>query len=47
MKEDSSFRSMEELRGELKKVKKELEYEKKVVAILKDAAAFFCQEKQK
>ena len=44
MVEDAEFRTMEELKAENKKLKKELENEKKVVAILKDAAAFFCQE---
>lgn len=44
MTKDAEFRTMEELKAEVKKLKKELESEKKVVAILKDAAAFFCQE---
>lgn len=32
------------LREEVKKLKKELDKEKKITAILKDAAAFFCQD---
>jgi len=32
------------LREEVKKLKKELDKEKKVIAILKDATAFFCQD---
>ena len=39
--EDAEFRSTEELKKELKKVKKELEEERKVTAILRDAAVFF------
>ena len=44
MEEDSEFRDMEHLKAENKKLKKALESERKVVAILKDAAAFFCQD---
>lgn len=39
--EDAEFLAMRE---EIKKLKKELEREKKVTAILKDATAFFCQD---
>jgi transposase len=35
------------LREEVKKLKKELEKEKKITAILKDATIFFCQDQQK
>jgi transposase len=35
------------LREENKKLKKELEKEKKITAILKDATIFFCQDQQK
>jgi transposase-like protein len=35
------------LREENKKLKKDLDKEKKITAILKDAAAFFCQDNQK
>lgn len=35
------------LREEIKKLKKELEKEKKITAILKDATIFFCQDQQK
>lgn len=35
------------LREENKKLKKELEKEKKITAILKDATIFFCQDHQK
>ena len=45
--EDAEFRSTEELKKELKKVKKELEEERKVTAILRDAAVFFCRENVK
>jgi hypothetical protein len=35
------------MKEENKRLKKELEKEKKVTAILRDATAFFCQENQK
>ena len=35
------------LREEVKKLKKELDKEKKITAILKDATIFFCQDQQK
>ncbi len=35
------------LREEIKKLKKELDKEKKITAILKDATIFFCQDQQK
>ena len=44
---DKEFRASEELKMELKKVKKELEETRKINAILKDAAAFFCKENVK
>jgi len=44
MEEDAEFRELEEAKKEIKRLKKELESEKKSVAILKDAAAFFCQD---
>lgn len=47
MAEDAEYRSSEELRKELKTVKKQLAEERKAVAILKDAAAFFCKETAK
>ena len=47
MKNDAEFRSLQELKEENKKLKKALEKERKVIAILKDAAAFFCQENVK
>jgi transposase-like protein len=37
----------DDLREEIKKLKKELEKEKKITAILKDATIFFCQDQQK
>ena len=40
---NQDFRELEKLREENKRLKKELEYEKRSVAILKDATAFFCQ----
>lgn len=42
--EDVNFRKIEELIAENKRLKKELDCEKKSVAILRDAAAFFCQD---
>lgn len=45
--ESSEFRELERIKAENKKLKKELEYERKAVAILKDAAAFFCQDQLK
>lgn len=47
MEENQEFRDIEQLKAENKKLKKELEKEKKVTAILRDATAFFCQENQK
>ena len=44
---DKEFRSSEELKAELKKVKKELEEKNKIIAILKDATVFFCKENVK
>lgn len=44
LSESSEFREIEELKAENKRLKKQLESEKKAVAILKDAAAFFCQD---
>lgn len=45
--EDSEFREIERLRAENKKLKKDALEDKKVIAILKDAAAFFCQDQLK
>ena len=47
MEEDADFKDIERLKAENKKLKKELESEKKAVAILKDATAFFCQDRLK
>jgi transposase len=44
IEENSEFKDLELAKREIKKLKKELESEKKVVAILKDATAFFCQD---
>jgi len=44
MEQDDEFRELEEAKKEIKRLKRELESEKKSVAILKDAAAFFCQD---
>ncbi len=41
---DTEFREIEQLKAENKRLKKELDSEKKAVVILKDAAAFFCQD---
>lgn len=45
--EDHEFRELEEAKQEIKRLRKELDNERKVVGILKDAAAFFCQDQQK
>lgn len=47
IEKDVEFRELEEAKKEIKKLKKELESERKAVAILKDAAAFFCQDQLK
>jgi len=47
MDEDAEFRELEEAKAEIKKLRKELDSEKKAVSILKDAAAFFCQDQLK
>lgn len=47
MDENQEFRELEEAKKEIKKLRKELESEKKSVAILKDAAAFFCLDQLK
>ena len=39
-----TFKELEEARKEIKRLKKQAEEDKKVIAILKDAAAFFCQD---
>lgn len=47
LSENREFSDLEEARKEIKRLKKELSEEKKSVAILKDAAAFFCQDQKK
>jgi len=44
---DTAYKELLEMKEENKRLKKELEKEKKVTAILRDATAFFCQENQK
>ena len=44
IEENTDFKELEEAKAEIKKLKRELESERKAVAILKDAAAFFCQD---
>ena len=44
---DSAYSELLEAKEEIKRLKKDLEKEKKVTAILRDATAFFCQENQK
>ena len=44
---DSAYNELQEAKEEIKRLKKDLEKEKKVTAILRDATAFFCQENQK
>ena len=41
--ENQEFRELEEAKAEIKKLRKQAEEDKKVIAILKDATAFFCQ----
>ncbi|MCY4644224.1 MAG: transposase [Bacteriovoracales bacterium] len=47
MAEDEEFRTMEQLKAENKKLKKELADERQTVAILKDCTRFFCVENGK
>lgn len=47
MEADAEFREIEQLKAENKKLKKQAEEDKKVISILKDAAAFFCQDHKK
>ena len=47
MAEDEEFRTMEQLKAENKKLKKQLADERQNVAILKDCARFFCVENGK
>ena len=42
--ESQEFRELEDAKAEIKRLRKELDSERKSVAILKDAAAFFCQD---
>ena len=44
IEENADFKELEEARKEIKRLKKQAEEDKKVIAILKDAAAFFCQD---
>jgi transposase-like protein len=44
---DKSFNQLLELQEENKRLRRELDREKKVTAILRDATAFFCQEQSK
>jgi transposase len=44
MEHDDEYRDNEQLKAEVKQLKKELLKEKKITAILKDATAFFCQD---
>ena len=46
LEEDADFRNLEALRAENKRLKKQLEVERKSVAVLKDAAAFFYRDQQ-
>ena len=47
MAEDEEFRTMEQLKAENKKPRRELSDERQNVAILKDCARFFCMENGK
>ena len=44
MEESSEFQELEVAKTEIKRLKKQAAEDKKVIAILKDAAAFFCQD---
>ena len=47
MELNDEFRELEEAKVEIKRLKKQALEDKKVIAILKDAAAFFCQDNLK
>lgn len=47
MEENESHAQFLDAQAEIKRLKKSLEKEKKVNAMLRDATAFFCQEQQK
>jgi len=47
MEENESHAQLLDAQVEIKRLKKSLEKEKKVNAMLRDATAFFCQEQQK
>lgn len=44
---NSTYSELLEAKEEIKKLKRESEKDKKVIAILKDAAIFFCQDQKK
>ncbi len=44
---DSAYSELLEAKEEIKRLKKDLDKEKKITAILRDATAFFSQENQK
>ena len=44
MNENAEFNELEKAKAEIKKLKKQSEEDRKVIAILKDATAFFCQD---
>jgi hypothetical protein len=45
--EDADFRELEDTKAEIKKLRKQAIEDKKVIAILRDATAFFCQDQLK
>jgi transposase len=45
--EDADFRELEDTKAEIKKLRKQSIEDKKVIAILRDATAFFCQDQLK
>lgn len=47
IEENAKFAELEKLRAETKRLKKELDIERRSVAILKDAARFFCLNQEK
>lgn len=47
LSDDSEFCELEQAKAEIKKLRKEAAEDKKVIAILKDCTAFFCQDQLK
>lgn len=47
MEESDEFRENQNLKAEIKKLKKQAEDDKKTILLLRDATVFFCQEEKK